>query len=101
MAELAQAVRAVAAKKSFISASLRERFEESERANPTVSGTAPSPKEMEVFRLYVGGLTVSQIAEKLNRSVKTVSTQKRQAMHKLGLEHDREMVAYAREHGII
>ncbi|SFS08594.1 two-component system, NarL family, captular synthesis response regulator RcsB [Dyella sp. OK004] len=101
MTELVQAVRTVAAKKAFISASLRERFEESELVKPTESGVELSPKELEVFRLYVGGLTVTKIAEKLNRSVKTVSTQKRQAMQKLGLEHDREMVIYAREHGFL
>ncbi|WP_266170456.1 response regulator transcription factor [Dyella subtropica] len=101
MTELVQAVRAVAAKKTFISASFRERFELTEHADPIGGASLPSPREMEVFRLYVGGLSVSQIAGRLSRSVKTVSTQKRQAMRKLGLEHDRDMVAYAREHGII
>ncbi len=101
MGELVHAVRAVAQRKSFMSTSLRERFEQSERESPTETTNQPSPREMEVFRLYVSGLSVTQIADRLSRSVKTVSTQKRQAMKKLGLNHDRDMVSYAREHGII
>lgn len=101
MAELVQAVRAVVQRKPFMSASLRERFEQSERESPTATTNQPSPREMEVFRLYVTGLTVTQIAERLSRSVKTVSTQKRAAMKKLGLNHDTEIVTYAKDHGII
>ncbi|TCI11926.1 response regulator transcription factor [Dyella soli] len=101
MSDLVMAVRAVVARRRFISASLLRKFEQSEMVVNSDQVSPPSPREMEVFRLYVGGLSVSQIAERLNRSVKTVSTQKRQAMRKLGLVHDRDMVAYAREHGII
>jgi two-component system capsular synthesis response regulator RcsB len=47
-------------------------------------------KEMTVLEYLHAGLNVSQIALRLNRSVKTISTQKRAAMRKLGLqqEHD-------------
>jgi two-component system capsular synthesis response regulator RcsB len=101
VAELADAVRSVVNRRTYISPSLLQRFERHRSGAPAGRSAKPSPREMEVFRLYVGGLSVSQIAERLNRSIKTVSTQKRQAMRKLGLEHDRDMVNYAREHGII
>jgi two-component system capsular synthesis response regulator RcsB len=54
-----------------------------------------------VVRLFVGGLTVTQIAERLHRSVKTVSQQKNDAMRKLGLTDSRQLYEYARAHGLI
>lgn len=50
-----------------------------------------SAKECQVIRLIHSGLTVSEVAKKINRSVKTVSTQKRSAMKKLGLKHDKDL----------
>lgn len=59
-----------------------------------------SPHEAEVVRLFVGGLTVSEIAVRLSRSVKTISRQKNDAMHKLGLDNNSQLYAYARDHGL-
>ncbi|WP_100754180.1 response regulator [Vibrio salilacus] len=56
--------------------------------------TEPSPKELEVLRLFSSGMSVSKIAIHTNRSIKTISTQKKQAMIKLGLEHDSEIYEY-------
>ncbi len=60
-----------------------------------------SPHEAEVVRLFAGGLTVSEIAVRLSRSVKTISRQKSDAMHKLGVENNCQLYAYARDHGLI
>ncbi len=60
-----------------------------------------SPHEAEVVRLFVGGLTVSEIAARLSRSVKTISRQKNDAMHKLGLDNHSQLYAYARDHGLM
>ncbi|OOF24159.1 hypothetical protein BZJ18_13565 [Salinivibrio sp. IB872] len=54
----------------------------------------PSPRELEVLRLYSAGMTVSKIADYTNRSIKTISTQKKQAMNKLGLENDLDIYEY-------
>ncbi|AZG16987.1 DNA-binding response regulator [Cupriavidus pauculus] len=59
-----------------------------------------SPREMEVLRLYVGGMTTSEVARHLNRSINTVSTQKHSAMRKLGVKNDAELFDYASEHGL-
>lgn len=59
-----------------------------------------SSREVEVVRLFVSGLTISEIAFKLNRSVKTVSSQKTNAMRKLGLERDVDLYHYATRTGI-
>lgn len=54
---------------------------------------ALSRNEREVMRLLLDGLTVSQIALRRHRSVKTVSTQKVAALRKLGLRNDAEIFA--------
>ncbi len=58
-------------------------------------------RELEVVRLFVTGNSVSDIARLLNRSVKTVSTQKRQGSRKLGVSNDRELYEYARLNGLL
>lgn len=61
---------------------------------------ALSPREMEVLRLYVGGMTTTEVARHLHRSINTVSTQKHSAMRKLGVKNDSELFDYAVEHGL-
>lgn len=53
-----------------------------------------SPRELEVIRLFAGGSSVGDIAKRLNRSAKTVSTQKINAMRKLGTQTDQELVTF-------
>lgn len=59
-----------------------------------------SAREWEVFQLYVQGLAVHEIAVRLQRSGKTISTQKRSAMRKLGLETESDLIDYARQIGL-
>ena len=53
-----------------------------------------SPRELEVIRLFTGGMSVGDIARQLQRSAKTVSTQKISAMRKLGVESDQALIEY-------
>lgn len=62
---------------------------------------ALSKRELEVLRLYASGMTVNEIAERVNRSKKTISTHKARAMQKLGIERDVDLLRYAIEHGIV
>jgi two-component system capsular synthesis response regulator RcsB len=50
-----------------------------------------SPREWEVIRCFLDGMSVSQIAAKFNRSLKTISTQKSTAYKKLGIRGDAEL----------
>jgi two-component system capsular synthesis response regulator RcsB len=59
-----------------------------------------SAGEWKVFTMYVSGLTIGQIATKLNRSAKTISTQKRNAMRKLGLDTEADVIDYACQIGL-
>lgn len=56
-----------------------------------------SPRELEVLRLFVTGLTVSDIARQLCRSNKTVSAQKISAMRKLDVDTDQALLTYCIE----
>lgn len=59
-----------------------------------------SAREIEVVRLFATGMTVTEIAERLNRSIKTVSSHKTAALRKLGLERDSELFQYAQSAGL-
>jgi two-component system capsular synthesis response regulator RcsB len=59
-----------------------------------------SQRESEVIALYVGGDSINAIAEKLQRSKQTISTQKINAMRKLGIETDADLFKYAIELGL-
>ena len=97
--EVAVAVRHAAAGRAYLSDTIRHQFE---AAGLQASATAVrlSAREIEVVRMYVSGMSISQIAERLSRSVKTVSRQKRDAMRKLGIDHDSHLSEYARDRGI-
>jgi two-component system capsular synthesis response regulator RcsB len=55
-----------------------------------------SVREAEVMHLYLGGHSVSAIAAMLDRSIKTISTQKHAAMRKLGLFSDADLMTAGR-----
>jgi two-component system, NarL family, invasion response regulator UvrY len=57
-----------------------------------------SDREHEVVRLLVSGKLVSEIAEDLMLSVKTISTYKQRALDKLGVRTVAEVTRYAIEH---
>lgn len=98
---LEQAIRKIAAGGAYISAEVAEQL-----ALGAMPGSEAPPhetlsdREFEVFRQLVAGDAVSEIAAKLNLSVKTVSTHKANLMHKLGLGNQTELVRYALKHGL-
>ncbi|AJY06266.1 response regulator transcription factor [Burkholderia sp. SIMBA_043] len=64
-------------------------------------GQLLSPRELEVARLFASGLSITEIAKRLNRSKQTISTQKAMAMEKLGVGGDAELIRYALESGLV
>ena len=100
MSELAIAVRVVTRNQRYISHATRELLAKAV-AGPATQTVALSPREAEVVRLFASGKTVTEIAKHFNRSVKTISTQKLEAMAKLGLKSDIEIYSYARESGLL
>ena len=53
-----------------------------------------SAREMEVLRLFVTGMSVSDTARQLSRSNKTVSAQKVPAMRELDVDSDQALLTY-------
>ena len=56
-----------------------------------IGNTDLSPRERDVLRCCLEGMSVTQIAEKFARSVKTISGQKQSAFRKLGVRNDNEL----------
>lgn len=91
---LAKAIRMVASGAIYLSADMSYQVADAVRAGdeaqPLVSDNALqnaslSAREQEVIRCYLEGMTVTEIAEKFNRSIKTISAQKATAFRKLGV----------------
>jgi two-component system capsular synthesis response regulator RcsB len=60
-----------------------------------------SKRALEVVRLFVSGMTITEIAAQLKRSIKTISTQKNTAMRTLGIERESELFQYAKSNGLL
>ena len=63
--------------------------------------TTLSKREVEEIRWYAGGLSITQIAAKLDRTVSTVSNNKIVAMKKLGVASNAELISLIQEHGLL
>ena len=100
MAEISLAIQAVSQGRTYVSTTFRQGLLQSEFDSDAGESARLSPRELEVIRLFASGLTVTGIADRLARSVKTVSRQKSDAMIKLGLKNDLDIYVYAREHGM-
>ncbi|MCA8089372.1 response regulator transcription factor [Burkholderia anthina] len=59
-----------------------------------------SPREIEIVRLCATGMSMTDIAVHFERSIKTISTHKHNAMDKLGIRSDAELFHYAVSNGL-
>lgn len=96
--ELMLAIDTIRAGRSYLSERTRRQIE---GMYPNGDEPTVSRREVEVIRLLAQGMTVSEIARGLERSVKTISQQKRDAMRKLNLNSDKQLYDYARMIGLI
>ncbi|KAE9650455.1 DNA-binding response regulator [Pseudomonas sp. PB105] len=58
-----------------------------------------TPKEQEVLRCFLDGMSVNSIAAKFSRSASTISTQKQSAYRKLGIKNDSELFKFTQQFG--
>ncbi|WP_277186796.1 response regulator transcription factor [Caballeronia sp. BR00000012568055] len=100
--ELAQiALRAMTTKEPIISPKIQSRLAREGSTAKDLGREQPlSPRELEVVRMFAQGMSVTEIARTLNRSVPTVATQKRSAMRKLHVENHVDLVKYAAKTGL-
>lgn len=105
--ELLLAVQAVNGGRSYLSERIRSDATSSSAAGNFEDMAAGldvavlSTREAEIVRLYARGLTITQIAQQVHRSVKTVSQQKNDAMRKLGLVSNNQLYEYAKAYGLV
>lgn len=97
MTHLTMAVQAAHVRRRYLSPSLVP-LATASRKTPTAASL--SPREREVLSLYLGGATINDIAECLQRSKQTVSTQKVKGMAKLGITSDADLFKHAAELGL-
>ncbi|MBN3734944.1 response regulator transcription factor [Burkholderia sp. Tr-20390] len=112
LGELAHAIRVVASGRPYVSADLAARIESSSSHDTRSKDIEPetvgavlstdlasygkvglTPREHEVLRCFLAGMSVTDIASKFSRSRKTISAQKQAAFRKLGIRTDAELFA--------
>ncbi len=60
-----------------------------------------SERELQVLRLIASGKTVTQIADQLTLSVKTISTYRARVLEKMEMETTAELIHYAVRNGLV
>jgi DNA-binding NarL/FixJ family response regulator len=101
-AQLVAAIRKVATGGAFITPAVAEQL--ALRAMPqsrALPHTTLSDREFQVFNMLAEGTSVSAIAERLNLSVKTVSTHKAHIMQKMSFTNQSELFRYAMTHRLL
>jgi DNA-binding NarL/FixJ family response regulator len=100
--QLVTAIRKVAGGGAYISAEVAEQL--ALNAMPGAQGplhASLSDREFQVFRMIAEGKSVSDIAESLNLSLKTVSTHKANILNKMNMDTAGEVIRYAIAHRLV
>ena len=105
-ADLASAIRAVRAGKSFFSPAvskilLEDYMRKLKRTGAEDSFDLLSPREREVLQLVAEGKSSKEVANLLSLSVYTVETHRAKLMQKLNLHNIPELILYAVRKGVI
>ena len=100
--DLVLALKKVLAGGSYISPALAEKIAgRMRRGLETAPHETLSPREFEVMTRLAAGRSLTEIADELALSVKTVSTFRSRVLKKLGLQNNVELAHYAAERGLI
>lgn len=100
--ELIQAIRKISKGGTYISSEIAERLlfsikDDSEK----LLHEKLSDREYQIFRLLATGKTVSQIADELCLSIKTISTYRTRILEKMNMKTTAELIHYAIKHNLI
>lgn len=101
--ELLEAVRTVSVGRRFISAELADQLAS---LLATAKSDRPpheslSSREFEVFRMIASARAISEIAQELNLSVKTVSTYRARILEKMQMSSNAELMQYAMRNNLV
>ncbi len=101
-AQLVSAIRKVAGGGMFLSPEMAEKLAFSLRPqSDALPHTLLSDREYQIFMLLLQGGGISEIAEALSLSVKTVSTHKTHIMQKMAVDNMASLVKYGIRHGLV
>lgn len=101
-AEILKAVRTVALGRRYLSATVAELLaQQLDSKNGGPAHEKLSEREFQVFLNLAKGQTVSEVAESLSLSIKTVSTYRTRMMEKLGLHSNSDLTYYALKNNLI
>lgn len=100
--DLLLAIRAVAAGRRYVSPRTAELLaDEMTGASQGAPHDALSERELQVFLRLAAGESVSDIADDLHLSVKTISTYRTRLLEKLRVSSNAELASYAIRHGLV
>jgi len=100
--QLISAIRKVAIGRPYISMEVAEQLAiDAMPARQDMPHKSLSDREFEVFNLLVSGKSITEIAEMLHLSVKTVSTHKTRILQKMSSHSLAELVQYTVAHGLL
>jgi DNA-binding NarL/FixJ family response regulator len=103
-AQLVEALRKVAAGGLYITAAVAERLAADMlqgAPQDALPHTRLSDREYQIFQLITAGASVTDIAQRLNLSVKTVSTHKTHVLEKMACSSVADLVRYALQYGLL
>jgi DNA-binding NarL/FixJ family response regulator len=100
--ELAKAIRKIVAGGRYVSPALAEKLALEVKMDPTrLPHETLSDREYEVMSHIASGKTVTEIAEELSLSAKTISTYRARVLEKLGVKNSAKIVQYAVRNGLV
>jgi DNA-binding NarL/FixJ family response regulator len=100
--ELISAIRRVASGHLYINPSVAEKLAiDTMNMHDGPPHKGLSDREFEVFQLMVHGRSITDIADQLHLSVKTVSTHKARILQKMNMQSMAELVRYAVDNGLM
>jgi len=100
---LVTAIRQVASGNKYVSPSLAMKLADAiaEERDDRLPHEALSDREYQIFCLIAAGRPLTQIAEELNISVKTVSEYRKRVLDKMKLDTNAELIHYGLKHGLV
>ena len=101
-AELINAVRTLMQGRKYVTAEVAQKLVDS-LLSPEISDphTSLSERELQTLQKMASGRKLSEIAEELMLSPKTVSVYRARVLQKLNLSNNAELTAYAIHHGLV
>ncbi len=100
--QIVQAVRTVSQGRKYVTPEIAQMLVENlTTAAPENAHEKLSDRELQTLLMIASGKRLSDIAEELKLSPKTVSVYRARVLEKLGLQNNSEMTVYAIRHGLV